>query len=1045
MRRTRQRHSQPASAGFRSSLTLLLLGGLLAFSGRAHGQVPPLITHLAQLSRALALDRQFVADARFQATVFACDTNTGALALQDDTGAELLELEGLSTSFNPGDQIVIDSKQLLFVSSDVGTYVSKAPIADNDGVHGSKAVATDCTLTPGRHRVRLDWFNQVLGQELSVSCQPADADASDVTSPAPSNLLHAVSAQCFQGCWFNLPNFQLLLPVKSGDATNFDIRFRTRDEMVGIRFEGYLDVPAQGHYRLRLRSDDGSRLWIDDPSVPVQKIASASRPPAPQVFFGAPVGKSDERHLATLQGRVNFASSSGKGMRLDLRSEQGAVSVLIANSGSLSPANLVNATVRVSGVTGNVLTLDQRPVLGSVALVASNDLIILENSPDKENPAPPLRTIAQIHNLSSNELARELPVEIRGIVTSVATGINDWIVVQDDTRGTFVSLAASTTAKPEFGELWSISGRTQPGGFAPTIIADKATRLGKGLQPDPVHPTWSQLVNGSMDVQWAEIEGVVTEVFTNRLTLLLPEGHQSIDLPGWGGSELRPLDKALVRIRGTLFATWNGRTHEAIVGKISMYNASISVERPAPNDPFDAPEKSPRGLFRFDARASSLQPVKVLGQVTYADNRQVFLEANAGLQVYPSGKVDLKAGDTVEAVGYPALYGPGAQLREAILRIKSHDALPVAPSVSDASFPADAFALKRIRLVGKLADLRSEGDSLALQIQTRTHLMLAFVANGRPLNGLRLGSQLALTAVYVPPGLTEGPSIERPHFDLLINSPDDVVLLSAPSWWTLQRLLSVVGALSVTLALASVWIALLRRQVSQRSLRLQLEIREREHAERQHALESERSRIARDLHDELGSGLTEMSMLASADLEEIQPAHPATDRLRRIADKARTLVAGLDIIVWAIDPRRNSLQSFADYLECYAEELLSASGIHCRFKIPVECKAASLTGAARHSLLLAVKETLTNIIRHASATVVELEIAQPDDRLEITIMDNGRGFVPDAASPGDGLLNLRERMAALHGNCQVDTAPGKGTTVKLIVPLAESPCLTGAK
>jgi signal transduction histidine kinase len=180
-----------------------------------------------------------------------------------------------------------------------------------------------------------------------------------------------------------------------------------------------------------------------------------------------------------------------------------------------------------------------------------------------------------------------------------------------------------------------------------------------------------------------------------------------------------------------------------------------------------------------------------------------------------------------------------------------------------------------------------------------------------------------------------------------------------------------------------------------------------------------------------------MSMLAGAGLSESHGAGHAGEYLNKIAEKARTLVAGLDIIVWAIDPRRNSLQSFADYLESYAQELLSASNINCRFKIPIEFNAGSLTGAARHGLLLAVKEALNNVIRHSSAKEVELKIAQPDGRLEIVIADNGRGFDMQKNQSGDGLKNLHERMDGLRGSCHIESQPAKGTTVKLGIPLPD--------
>ena len=147
------------------------------------------------------------------------------------------------------------------------------------------------------------------------------------------------------------------------------------------------------------------------------------------------------------------------------------------------------------------------------------------------------------------------------------------------------------------------------------------------------------------------------------------------------------------------------------------------------------------------------------------------------------------------------------------------------------------------------------------------------------------------------------------------------------------------------------------------------------------------------------------------------------------------MVSALDVIVWAIDPKRNSLQSFADYLGSYAEELLSTSNIVCRLRIPIECEAVALPGTARHSLFLASKEALNNVIRHASATEVELKMTQLDQHLEIVIADNGCGFEPNTLRRRNGLLNLEERLGALHGQCQIESQRGSGTTVRFTVPL----------
>jgi signal transduction histidine kinase len=218
-------------------------------------------------------------------------------------------------------------------------------------------------------------------------------------------------------------------------------------------------------------------------------------------------------------------------------------------------------------------------------------------------------------------------------------------------------------------------------------------------------------------------------------------------------------------------------------------------------------------------------------------------------------------------------------------------------------------------------------------------------------------------------------------------------------------------------------------------MQLQHEIRERERVERQRALEAERTRIARDLHDDLGSSLTEINVLASTGQRPRsgENTHPAL--FKSIAEKARALVAALDVIVWAVDPEDNSLQSLADYLSGYTREYLSNSSMACRFKIPVTVPNATVDGQIRHEVLMVVKESLNNIVRHADATEVEFQMTVAGDALEICISDNGKGFDPSTDASGHGLKNRSARLANIGGSCRVESHAGVGTTVHIRLPI----------
>jgi signal transduction histidine kinase len=388
-------------------------------------------------------------------------------------------------------------------------------------------------------------------------------------------------------------------------------------------------------------------------------------------------------------------------------------------------------------------------------------------------------------------------------------------------------------------------------------------------------------------------------------------------------------------------------------------------------------------------------------------------------------------GDWIEAVGYPEISGTSPLLRQALLRKIRDGVLPEAKLLSD-SEPVDArFLSTRVRIEGILVGQHAEGDTLVLQMQTRAHLFLTRVANAGALPSWRLGSKLSLTGILVYGDQSVMTPNDISRFDLLVNSPGDVVVNSEPPWWTLGRLLAAVGLLLVTLALAAVWINLLRRQVAQRTLQLQNEIHEREVAERERSLEAERSRIARDLHDDLGASLTEIAVLASTGQHPDTREQSVETLFHAITGKAKELVSGLDIIVWALNPRDNSLQLVGDYLCDFARDYLSSFGIACRFDVPVTLPSVALEGRRRHELLLAIKETLNNIVRHADATEVEFRVVIADDELEIVIVDNGNGFIVNSSREGHGLKNLPLRLSQIGGSYGVESTPGNGTIVKI--------------
>jgi signal transduction histidine kinase len=1031
----------------RVSLAAFVCGFFLMSSGlwNAVGQVSSPasnlpITNLLQLVQLLNSNERLKLDVQLEATVCAAsEPAIGVVILQDSTGTELFEFCGGAPDLVPGDKVKINQKSCLLRRGDMGVQISASPVVGNYGIHAMSTVGGGISLEKGRHSLTLEWFNRMHPPGLEVKWQVPGSPLKDFPS---TNLFYTVAdepsvlesirpgllAECYEGDWERVPNFDLLMPVKTVVATNFDINIRTRDELVGVRFRGFFDAPVNGVYGFATRSADGSLLFIDSPTISVTRIGKAVVPEAVSVTIDESQAGSTKQQWVTIAGRVGSINPMGRGLEMELYSERNSLLVRIADARELNTSNLLNSPIRITGVGCNVFNLQGEGMLGRVFAANAQAVELVRSATAGKSDSPLLTKAEQVQTLTLDAAKQNVPVRFRGVVTSKGAPFDFWISVQDDTRGIFVDFHNASNSVPMCGDFYEIIGHSGAGNFAPVVVADRLVRLGGGVFPEPIRPSWDELNNGSLDVQWVEFKGLVTGVHSNVLSMLLPAGVMEVRVEGPVPFTLKPLEKAVVRIRGVLFAIWN-TTREVRVGSVLIRNADIKVEVPVPVDPFDAVLKTPRELLLFDAQATAFQRVKVRGQIIYSDSTQLFLQEDGeGLRLLPAGKVNFSPGDFVEAVGYPNISTSSLLLREAIIRKTGQAGLPKARKLATSLSDLEGLDSTRVRIEGQLLGWHFEQGRLILEMQSGTHLFLARLTQLDSLP-LRVGSELALEGVYMSVGQRAVVGVEA--FELLLNSSNDIHVISEPSWWTLDRLVILVGILVAILALSAVWIKQLRRLVEQRTTQLQKEIHERELAEKQRALEVERSRIAQDLHDDLGASLTEITVLGSKGQRTSSVERDATTLFRVITEKARELVSALDIIVWAVDPKDNSLQSVADYLCDFTDEYLSPSGITCRFDVPVTLPSIVLEGKVRHDLFLAVKETLNNIVRHAEATELEFRMAVADGRLEIVIVDNGRGFDVISSQSGKGLKGLPARLSQIGGSYEIKSAPGKGSVVRI--------------
>ena len=204
----------------------------------------------------------------------------------------------------------------------------------------------------------------------------------------------------------------------------------------------------------------------------------------------------------------------------------------------------------------------------------------------------------------------------------------------------------------------------------------------------------------------------------------------------------------------------------------------------------------------------------------------------------------------------------------------------------------------------------------------------------------------------------------------------------------------------------------------------------------QEALEHERSRIARDLHDQLGANLTQVALLAEMAESDKNLPDEVEDHAKQITQTARETTKALDEIVWAVNPSNDTLEGLVNYSGKYAQEYFALAGLRYRVEFPSQLPEVTLAPDVRHNVFLAFKESVNNVVKHAQATEVHIRLRLDEASFALEIEDNGKGPAGAEQKSGrNGLRNMRKRMEDVGGSFTLGSAPEKGTLVRLTAPI----------
>jgi signal transduction histidine kinase len=371
------------------------------------------------------------------------------------------------------------------------------------------------------------------------------------------------------------------------------------------------------------------------------------------------------------------------------------------------------------------------------------------------------------------------------------------------------------------------------------------------------------------------------------------------------------------------------------------------------------------------------------------------------------------------------------KFRGRYLRISSSSSVPFSPQLAEVEV-YESIVVPGVTVKANDRELPREPK---IRVASTTNWLTFALENPRLPEKVALGRRWRLTGGEWQPanqsgviesrGLPVGQyllEVQLRHTDFQWNEAAlRVPILVLTPWW--QKPGTLIGAALLALGVTALgaW-QLARYRMAQRFAEL----------ERRDELANERRRIARDMHDVVGSRLTQLTVMQELFASQQTLPESAQEKLQELTDTARAAIASLDEAVWAINPRNDTMQNVADYLSHAASDYLRPLGIACRQDVQETWPDKSVGAQTRHQLLLAFKEALQNIVKHAGATTVTLTLRFTEPDMLIFLEDNGRGLPIDLTGPGrDGLVNMSARLAEAGGLCVVRPRPEGGTRVEM--------------
>jgi signal transduction histidine kinase len=620
-------------------------------------------------------------------------------------------------------------------------------------------------------------------------------------------------------------------------------------------------------------------------------------------------------------------------------------------------------------------------------------------------------------------------VTLEATVTYEDPGLT--IFLQDDTGVTFIR-GAKDNPKVSRGERLRIEGETHNGLIIGGIKPVHVEHLSFGPPVEPREVTTDDLASGRYHYHWVTITGVGRSLRSedeNRATLRLNTGGKTIELRfDEAPPDAAALVDAEIRVNGLAAGDINDRRQLVMPYLRVGSMADVKILRAPPADPFAATEvplselqSASTNAHRVKIRGVALGGPMAGGVFLRDEERSVFVQTSAR---------DIKAGDVVEALGFPEMGIFSAQLSDAQCRVTgSHEALePLPAGAKELTNGTDADLITVEARVLQRVDRESSTELLAEAGTVR----LSVTSPGKAAKEFQAGSEVRVTGLCrVTNTRSDGYRAKPVAYNLWMRDINDLVLLQKVSWWTTQRLAVGLGGVAVLALFAFTWAAQLRQQVAR-----QLAVIE---GKAQHeAMIEERHRIAREFHDTLEQELAGLSLRLDAATPRV-----TDEKARSLLEQQRGLLQRLqtetrDFVLDLRDPSANEIPTDRALASLLSHLQVTTT---IPLKLSVSGTLPSLPPLARNHLLRIAREAVHNAIKYSQSKEIDISLEQSDGALKLEVTDDGAGFdvaKADTLENRFGIRGMRERAKKTRARLDIESAPGKGTRVALTLPVEDT-------